>query len=97
MDIGSLIVPIDDRPEAPCVSVTISIGVSAMERGENRELTELLTAADSALYRAKQMGRDRVYVGQAEQSVQLVAEIANQMGLVQGDPASASLCPAMLL
>jgi diguanylate cyclase (GGDEF)-like protein len=95
--IGNLAVPIDDRPEAPCVSVTISVGVSAMERGENRELTELLTAADSALYRAKQLGRDRVCVGQPVQTGQLVAEITDQMGLVQGGPAGASLCPAMSL
>jgi diguanylate cyclase (GGDEF)-like protein len=91
--IGDLAVPIDDRPEAPVVQVTISIGVSAMERGTSRELTDLLTAADSALYRAKQAGRNRVCVSAPVQAGQLVAEIASQMGMVQEDPAGAALCP----
>ncbi len=38
--------------------VTISIGVAKYKRGETLE--ELLGRADKALYRAKQMGRDRV-------------------------------------
>jgi diguanylate cyclase (GGDEF)-like protein len=95
--IGAMAVPIDDRPDAPCVSVTISIGVAAMERGQNHQLTDLLAAADSSLYRAKDAGRNRICVAQSVQHGQLVAEIATQMGLVQGDPASASLCPAMSL
>jgi diguanylate cyclase (GGDEF)-like protein len=95
--IGALAVPIDDRPDAPCVSITISIGVAAMERGQNYQLTDLLTAADSSLYRAKEAGRNRISVAQGVQHGQLVAEIATKMGLVQGDPASASLCPAMSL
>jgi diguanylate cyclase (GGDEF)-like protein len=91
--IGDLAVPIDDRPEAPVVQVTISIGVSSMERGMNRELTDLLTAADSALYQAKQAGRNRVCVSPPVQPGQLAAEIASQIGLVRQDPAGASLCP----
>ena len=39
--------------------VTVSIGVAALGRDGN-ELFELLAAADAALYRAKQAGRDRV-------------------------------------
>ena len=44
------------------VSVTLSIGVSAWEPGDNARLTpeELLERADKALYRAKQGGRNRV-------------------------------------
>ncbi len=95
--IGDLAVPIDDRPEAPCVQVTVSIGVSAMENGDARELTDLLTAADSALYRAKQTGRNRVCAAAPVHSGQLVAEIAGQMNLVQDDAAAASLCPARSL
>jgi diguanylate cyclase (GGDEF)-like protein len=41
------------------VSVTVSIGVAALGTHGN-ELLELLTAADAALYRAKQAGRDQV-------------------------------------
>jgi diguanylate cyclase (GGDEF)-like protein len=42
------------------VPVTVSIGVAALEAGASRELTELLAAADAALYRAKSSGRDQV-------------------------------------
>jgi diguanylate cyclase (GGDEF)-like protein len=42
------------------VSVTVSIGVAALDIGSSRELTELLAAADAALYRAKASGRDQV-------------------------------------
>jgi diguanylate cyclase (GGDEF)-like protein len=53
-------IPIDERPDAPLVKVTISIGVAAMAQDEPRLLTDLLAAADSALYQAKQVGRNRV-------------------------------------
>jgi diguanylate cyclase (GGDEF)-like protein len=42
------------------VPVTVSIGVAALDAGTRRELTELLAAADAALYRAKATGRDQV-------------------------------------
>lgn len=58
--IAGLEIPIDDRPDAPTLSVTISVGVTAMARGESFELTDLLAAADSAMYAAKQAGRNRV-------------------------------------
>ncbi|SEG55632.1 diguanylate cyclase (GGDEF) domain-containing protein [Thermomonospora echinospora] len=45
--------------EEGTVGVTISVGVSLL-RTHGQDLIELLTAADLALYRAKQSGRDRV-------------------------------------
>jgi diguanylate cyclase (GGDEF)-like protein len=42
------------------VHVTISIGVAALDSGSKRELSELVAAADAALYRAKVGGRDQV-------------------------------------
>ena len=42
------------------VHVTVSIGVAALDSGSKRELSELLAAADAALYRAKDGGRDQV-------------------------------------
>jgi diguanylate cyclase (GGDEF)-like protein len=42
------------------VHVTVSIGVAALDSGSRRELTELMAAADAALYRAKASGRDQV-------------------------------------
>jgi diguanylate cyclase (GGDEF)-like protein len=42
------------------VKVTVSIGVAALDAGSKRELSELMAAADAALYRAKAGGRDQV-------------------------------------
>jgi diguanylate cyclase (GGDEF)-like protein len=47
-------------PAGEPVSVTVSIGVAALDAGSSRELPELLAAADAALYRAKASGRDQV-------------------------------------
>src|SRR3984893_2933379 len=46
-------------PTGERVQVTASIGVAALDAGSSRELTELLAAADAALYRAKASGRDQ--------------------------------------
>jgi len=58
--VASLAISTDDRPSAPTLSVTISVGVTVMGRGEAYELTDLLAAADSAMYHAKQAGRNQV-------------------------------------
>ena len=58
--IANLAIPIDDRPDAPTLKITISVGVTAMGRGESFELTDLLAASDSAMYHAKQAGRNQV-------------------------------------
>ena len=58
--VASLAIPTDDRPDAPTLKVTISIGVTGMARGGSFELTDLLAAADSAMYAAKQAGRNQV-------------------------------------
>ena len=42
------------------LSVTVSIGVAALDGGARREFSDLLAAADAALYRAKAGGRDQV-------------------------------------
>jgi diguanylate cyclase (GGDEF)-like protein len=58
--IAGLKIPTDDRPDAPTLQVTISIGVTALARGDSYELTDLLAASDSAMYAAKQAGRNQV-------------------------------------
>ncbi len=58
--VAALEIPVDDRPGARTLSVTISVGVTAMRGGESYELTDLLAAADSAMYAAKQAGRNQV-------------------------------------
>jgi diguanylate cyclase (GGDEF)-like protein len=47
-------------PGGERVRVTVSIGVAALDAGSRREYTELMAAADAALYRAKVDGRDQV-------------------------------------
>jgi diguanylate cyclase (GGDEF)-like protein len=42
------------------VHVTVSIGVAALDSGSRREYSDLMAAADAALYRAKAGGRDQV-------------------------------------
>ncbi len=42
------------------VHVTVSIGVAALDSGSKREYSELMAAADAALYRAKSGGRNQV-------------------------------------
>jgi diguanylate cyclase (GGDEF)-like protein len=56
--VAELTVPVDHRSDGEVVSVTISIGVTALAKGDSAELTDLLAAADSALYYAKQSGRN---------------------------------------
>jgi diguanylate cyclase (GGDEF)-like protein len=58
--VAGLEIPTDDRPDAPTLRITISIGVTGMARGESYELTDLLAASDSAMYAAKQAGRNQV-------------------------------------
>jgi diguanylate cyclase (GGDEF)-like protein len=60
--VAALEIPIDDEPDCMTfVRLTISVGVAALE-GANRELTDLMAAADAALYYAKETGRNRTHV-----------------------------------
>jgi len=60
--IAGLSVPVDDGDEsAGFVRLTISVGVASLD-GESRELTDLLAAADAALYHAKETGRNKTHV-----------------------------------
>ena len=47
-------------PDGQSVQVTVSVGVAALDAGSRRQLSELLAAADAALYRAKRDGRNQV-------------------------------------
>ena len=60
--IAGLSIPVDDEDEsAGHVRLTISVGVASLD-GESRELTDLLAAADAALYHAKETGRNKTHV-----------------------------------
>jgi diguanylate cyclase (GGDEF)-like protein len=95
--VAEMTVPVSDAPDAPDVQVTISIGVSAMEPGMTRDLTDLLAAADSALYRAKQSGRNKVAVARQVHKVELEIGLPEEFGVAQADPAPASSGPIALL
>ena len=60
--IAGLSIPVDDQDEAAgCIKLTISVGVAALAC-ESRELTDLLAAADAALYHAKETGRNKTHM-----------------------------------
>ena len=60
--IAGLVIPVDDDDETSgFITLTISVGVASLD-GESRELTELLAAADAALYHAKETGRNKTHV-----------------------------------
>jgi diguanylate cyclase (GGDEF)-like protein len=60
--IADLAIPVDDAdPSGLCVRVTISVGVAALD-AETRELTDMLAAADAALYHAKETGRNKTHM-----------------------------------
>ena len=50
--------PVDTPSGA--VSITVSLGVAAVDKGQSPNLDALILAADQALYRAKRAGRNRV-------------------------------------
>ncbi len=59
--IAAMSVPVGDDERGPAVRVTISVGVASLD-GANRELTDMLAAADAALYYAKETGRNKTHV-----------------------------------
>ncbi len=56
-------------PEDDIYSVSISMGIASSTMGVGLEANDLILAADSALLRAKQMGKDRVEVRRFEHMV----------------------------
>jgi len=93
--IANLAIPIDDTEDAQRVRLTISVGVSSMD-GTSCRLTDLLAAADAALYYAKQNGRNMTHVFPAEPMVNGDGQVVDRRdaiaGVRQADPAAASLC-----
>ena len=60
--VAAMSIPVDDGDASgPCVRVTISVGVAALD-STTRELPDLLAAADTALYHAKETGRNKTHL-----------------------------------
>jgi hypothetical protein len=60
--VAAMSIPVDDKNESgQVIRLTISVGVAALN-GESRELTDMLAAADAALYHAKETGRNKTHV-----------------------------------
>ena len=57
--IAGMNIPVDQE-RGTSISLTVSVGVAALD-GSARELTDLLAAADSALYYAKENGRNKTH------------------------------------
>ena len=64
--IGSMPITVSDDPDAEPVGLSISVGVAVLgarrDSSSGAQLTELLAAADGALYQAKRNGRNQVWV-----------------------------------
>jgi diguanylate cyclase (GGDEF)-like protein len=58
--IATMAIPIEDNDDGDRVRLTVSVGIAALD-GTARELTDLLAAADSALYYAKENGRNKTH------------------------------------
>jgi diguanylate cyclase (GGDEF)-like protein len=57
--IAAMAIPIEGDADT-CVRLTVSVGIATLD-GTARELTDLLAAADSALYYAKDNGRNKTH------------------------------------
>ena len=82
-------------PGGERVTVTVSIGVAALDAGSNRELPELVAAADAALYRAKASGRDQVQMISTSRGLSAVSPVddpdGDTGGIWRGRRASAAV------
>jgi diguanylate cyclase (GGDEF)-like protein len=79
--VGAMPIDVRDDPGAEPVRLSISIGVAALgarwDSGTGGQLTDLLAAADGALYQAKQNGRDQVCVITENMTFGLREELAS--------------------
>jgi diguanylate cyclase (GGDEF)-like protein len=74
LDVAAMSIPVDDDTR---IRLTISIGVAALGDA-GTELTDLLAAADAALYHAKQTGRNKIHAATANAALAHMVPIARK-------------------
>ncbi len=78
--------------DGQAVRVSVSVGVAALDAGSRRELSDLLAAADAALYRAKRDGRDQVQMISTSRGLSAVgARTASGVDVFSEAPAKPSV------
>jgi diguanylate cyclase (GGDEF)-like protein len=84
--IAGMSVPVSDdgKPEN-CIRLTVSVGVASLD-DTNCELTDLLAAADSALYHAKQAGRNRTHLANASSPLTRIVPAARPASPILNTP-----------
>jgi len=76
--IAAMSIPVDEDARSPAyIRLTVSIGVAALG-DTGAELTDLLTAADAALYHAKQTGRNKIHAATTNAALAQMVPIARQ-------------------
>jgi diguanylate cyclase (GGDEF)-like protein len=77
MHIADMSVPVSDAEPDDCIRLTVSVGVASLN-DTNRELTDLVAAADAALYLAKQAGRNKTRVADTSAPLEQIVPVARQ-------------------
>ncbi len=73
------------------VQVTVSIGVAALDAGTDRTYSQLMSAADAALYRAKGGGRDQVQMISTTRGLSAVSGASRGInGAVRDEPTASA-------
>jgi diguanylate cyclase (GGDEF)-like protein len=86
--IAALNILVPGMASAERVQVTVSIGVAALDAGSKRQLSELVAAADAALYRAKACGRDQVQMISTTRGLSAISGMDRDSGGQQDAPSA---------
>jgi diguanylate cyclase (GGDEF)-like protein len=83
--IAAMSIPVSDDRPGECIRLTVSIGVAPLD-DTIREVTDLLAAADAALYFAKQTGRNKTHVATSDSPLSQMIPMARPASPVTGGP-----------
>jgi diguanylate cyclase (GGDEF)-like protein len=83
--IADMSVPVSADDPDNCLRLTVSVGVASLD-DTNRELTDLLAAADGALYLAKQTGRNKTHVANADSPLAQIVPAARPASPMMNSP-----------